>query len=214
MSETLIIFFKSPVPGQVKTRLARQSSPDFATKLYAHLLDKTFKVACRWQALGKDRHLRFWGEGDGTLWPGLGLGLVPMFRQSGESLGHRLELALQQERRSGKVCVIGTDCPGIRVEILDRAFAAITRLRGVIGPCRDGGFYLLGLHALPPCSLSGLPWSSPDTREHVLRRLRGFHVDFSTLPELYDIDSLSDVEDYYRSNETEKTLKPRPPSPF
>ena len=35
----------------------------------------------------------------------------------------------------------------------------------VLGPCEDGGYYLIGLKANQPQLFTGIPWSTPEVTE-------------------------------------------------
>ncbi|KAK4531323.1 hypothetical protein CCYA_CCYA07G2180 [Cyanidiococcus yangmingshanensis] len=67
----------------------------------------------------------------------LGVRLIQAFREVTSSLG---------PQRNALVMVIGSDCPLLDANRLERAFALLKAgHQAVIGPAADGGYYLLGL---------------------------------------------------------------------
>ncbi len=65
-----------------------------------------------------------------------------------------------------KVVVIGTDCAAITSEILKQAFELLEKYPVVIGPSRDGGYYLLGMSNFYPDLFEGKKWSTPSVCRH------------------------------------------------
>src|SRR5207244_2443672 len=76
-------------------------------------------------------------------------------------------------------------CPGVDGRLVRAAFTALGRRDVVLGPARDGGYYLIGLAAPEPALFRGIAWSTAvvavETRAraralglscHLLRRLR------------------------------------------
>jgi glycosyltransferase A (GT-A) superfamily protein (DUF2064 family) len=64
-----------------------------------------------------------------------------------------------------------------------------TRADVVLGPCDDGGYYLIGMKRPQPALFAGIPWST----EHVTRRTLGAaeaaHLRVSLLPSWPDVDT-------------------------
>ncbi len=63
----------------------------------------------------------------------------------------------------------------------------------VIGPCHDGGFYLVGLRACPQGLFSGLPWSTAETAEATKRRFEESGYSVQELEPLFDVDTPDDL---------------------
>lgn len=68
----------------------------------------------------------------------------------------------------------------------------------VVGPARDGGYYLLGLRGVDPHVLpavfAGIAWGTPTVCAELMAGLRGVEVLFEVLPFWYDIDTPEDLE--------------------
>lgn len=95
------------------------------------------------------------------------------------------------------VAVVGSDHPDLPLERVEAAFDELRRGRPmVLGPSRDGGYYLLGLRAaaVDRRLFSGIAWSTPGVLEATLARARALGVDTALLPEEADIDRPADLE--------------------
>lgn len=186
---TLIIFVKNPIPGTVKTRIARTVGNERAVAVYQHLLRHT-------QAITRPLHCRrvvyygdFINEDDG--WNGYEKQL-----QSGQDLGQRMQEAFREqfEQGAGQVAIIGSDCLAITAGHIEQAFAALTQADVVIGPATDGGYYLLAMKKLHPALFDGMPWSQPELGQLTELAILQNGLTFERLQELTDIDEWADYE--------------------
>ena len=116
------------------------------------------------------------------VWPG-DLARLPQGRGN---LGQRMSRALSAT--PGPSVLIGSDIPGIANAHIARAFAAFGTAETVIGPAKDGGFWLVGLKhpgRAPKSLFRNTRWSHPDTLADTL----------PTLPQpLALVDTLSDFD--------------------
>ena len=185
----LIIFVKNPIPGTVKTRIARSVGADKATEVYRHLLHYTQQITRNGPWEKTVYYADFVNPNDG--WSGYG-----KFQQTGDDLGERMANAFRERFASGaeKVVIIGSDCLTITEDHLFSAFQALDRADVVIGPATDGGYYLLGMKQFHPFLFNDMPWSQPQLRlltEQIISRQA---LTFERLEELTDIDEWSDYE--------------------
>ncbi len=194
----LLLFAKYPEPGRAKTRLISAVGAEGAAGLSRAFTDDTVELA---RSVG-DAGLELWISGGAEAddffaqrYPGL-----PVRRQEGEDLGERLGEAFAAVfgESVDYAVVIGSDHPTLPAKYIDRAFAALIGAHLVIGPSRDGGYYLIGLrrYAWPQARglFQGMPWSTTrllDATREAARRLDLCHVE---LPEWYDVDGPSDLE--------------------
>ncbi|MCI0570231.1 MAG: TIGR04282 family arsenosugar biosynthesis glycosyltransferase [Myxococcaceae bacterium] len=185
----LCVFAKAPVPGRVKTRLARHLGDVRAAALArAFLLDTWSGLGCLG---GVERVLALDGAPD-LLPPELcGAEVWP---QPEGHLGRRLEEVLARALgRSDRAVALGADTPGLPPRLLEETLLALERADAVLGPSADGGFYLLGLRR--PCTglLEDVPWSTAQTLACTRRRLEegGLHV--VTVSPWFDVDEPADL---------------------
>ena len=120
-----------------------------------------------------------------------------LFPQRGENLGERLDNAFVDllSRRYAGVLIVGSDLPTLPVEYLDLAAAQLTALDDpvVLGPARDGGYYLIGLRRPHPELFRGVAWSTERVLSETIAIARGSGLQVSFVPEWYDIDSVEDL---------------------
>ncbi|MCO5724640.1 TIGR04282 family arsenosugar biosynthesis glycosyltransferase [Robiginitalea marina] len=193
MSETppnaLLIFTRNPEPGKCKTRLAAKIGDRAALGIYSFLLGHTAALCCELE--GVDKLVYFSDRlGDGSIWdPG-----VFRYRlQSGEDLGERMASAFRETLEAGysRVIIIGSDLYDLSAADLRHAFELLEEKDAVLGPARDGGYYLLGLKRLVPPLFQHKAWGSETVLEESLRDLEGMQV--GLLPERNDIDRYEDI---------------------
>lgn len=184
----LVVMVKEPVAGRVKTRLARGIGHVMAAGFYraaTRALIGRLHADPRWQTLlavtpDAARASRAWC----TRSPRLG--------QGGGDLGQRMQ-RLMDSLPPGPVVIIGSDVPTIRTAHVAAAFRALGGGDAVLGPCPDGGYWLVGLRRRPsvPRAFGGVRWSSPDTLADTLANLAGRRVQW--LEPLADVDEAADL---------------------
>lgn len=191
--DTLGIFAKQPVPGQVKTRLAAVLGYDLAAQAAeAFLLD----LAVRFQGTGERRFLcyapdneesRAWFRSVGAeeyfLWP-----------QPELDLGGRMERFFREQLGSpaDRVVIIGADSPTLPREFVERAFESLATADCVLGPATDGGYYLVGLRGKCWPIFSGIEWSGARVFEQTVAHVAGLGAKLALLLPWYDVDSPDD----------------------
>ncbi|MFW6348263.1 MAG: TIGR04282 family arsenosugar biosynthesis glycosyltransferase [Cyclonatronaceae bacterium] len=197
-SSRLIIFVKNPVPGRVKTRLAADIGPERALELYVSLLKHTFLEASKFTAQypGADAGLYFSDFIPAeTSFP---VEIPPAFQQhlqQGEGLGARMKNAFAEGISLGysRQVIIGSDCPQLTAGHLKQAFDALKNTETVIGPARDGGYYLLGMNTLYGPLFELNAWSHGDVYAQTLDRIREMKLSYAQIEELSDVDTGEDL---------------------
>lgn len=189
---TLITFLRAPVPGRVKTRLAATVGDASALDIYRRLLMHTLK-ACAPLDCVKEA----WYADIVPIDEPAGAFGFKTYSQQGDALGARMAHAIGNAFQHGRspVVIIGTDCPGISEELLRDAFNALEWNDVVIGPARDGGYWLLGLNRMIPELFMEKKWSSGSVRADTIADLERLGMSFALLPELIDVDTEQDLND-------------------
>jgi rSAM/selenodomain-associated transferase 1 len=117
---------------------------------------------------------------------------IPVRKQTGVDLGERMMNAFHTELLDHrKVVIIGTDSPTVPTEQITAAFAALDRNELVLGPCSDGGYYLIGLKKLVPEIFRDIPWGTGDVLTRTLERISN-HSHF-LLNSYFDVDFPADL---------------------
>ena len=188
----LIIFVKNFVPGMVKMRLAEKIGMFLALDVYQELVAYTGEVVGQVEA---DK-IVFYSEY---------VEVEDMFEgedfeynvQTGEKLGERMQNAFQYAFDKGysRVTIIGSDCHQLTPKHLDEAFDQLEINDVVIGPAKDGGYYLLGLNGPCPALFEGKEYSHEKVFEELMTEIKSLELEHYELETLNDIDTLEDMQD-------------------
>lgn len=186
----LAVFTKPAVPGRVKTRLVGPLSAEQAARLHAAFLEDLLERL----APGPFDLEIAWALAEGEPIPPAAYAGV---RQEGRDLGERLFHALSgAARRFPRVAAVGSDHPDLPLERVVEAFRRLEEgAEVVVGPARDGGYYLLGARreALTPELFENIPWSAPGVLEATLERSRSLGLAVHLLPQGSDVDTPEDL---------------------
>lgn len=201
-----IVFARPPRPGQVKTRLIPALGEEASTALYQCLLSDTIVEMLRLRGVGPPLtveqqlpvHLLLaWDKPpapeDLSLLPGKTL---PAFLQEGASLGERLLVAFRAAFARGfaRVAVIGSDQPLLEAEEVYRALQLLDEADVALGPCDDGGYYLIAAKQAHPELFAEVEWGSSKVLAQTLARAAGAGLVTVQLKSGYDVDSLADLQ--------------------
>ncbi len=201
------MFAREPVPGRVKTRLAAGIGPEQAARLYEAFLLDTLDTL---RATGRPFAVGYRGEGAGPYFHTVAPGAVDCFPQQGDDLGARMVAAFRRyfQRRFQKIVLIGSDCPLLAAADLRDAFAALEDCPAVLGPARDGGYYLVGLSHEFPELFTGIEWGTKAVLCKTIAALKREGCSFQLLEELADIDRVSDLDTFASGGEPSDRVIP------
>ena len=188
--ELIIQFSRAPILGQVKRRLAEQIGDDAALKVHNKLFAKTLQVVSEVHVATR-----------------LYLSSPPTKNfphdyqiQQGNNLGDRMAHALQTELiNSKKICLIGSDCLDLTANDLREAFAKLETNDLVLGPARDGGYYLIGLKTFIPELFINVSWGSSTVLEETLSLARKLNLKTGLLDERQDVDRYIDLPENWKA---------------
>lgn len=186
----LIIFIKNPVKGKVKTRLAATIGDDMALEIYQKLIRHTLNIV---EHIAADKFIFFSDSIDETI----RYVNTPVYKevQSGNDLGEKMNNAFMQLFKGGykRVVIVGTDCPGITANILEKAFDEFNNSDVVIGPATDGGYYLLGLKEMHNHLFEKIAWSTSAVLHSTIERCSANKLSYYLLSALSDVDKEEDL---------------------
>jgi rSAM/selenodomain-associated transferase 1 len=195
MTATIAVMARAPVPGRCKTRLAAAVGDERASELCrAMLLDtlasieRTFRQT-RLVVMAAPEH-------DGvSLLRGLASPRWEVVAQAGEGLGARLAHAFETlAAAGGPVALVDSDSPTASWEAAERALARLRGPRQVcMGPCTDGGYWLIAMTTIVLGVLEGIPWSTPAVAAETRARCAALGLSLEELPMGRDVDGLDDL---------------------
>lgn len=185
------------VPGAttVKSRLHPSITPERATELYrCFLLDRLDALAA---LPGIAPVVAFTPNEAESAMAALappGFALVP---QRGADLGQRLANLLADLIGRGypAAIAIDSDSPTLPMAyVLEAALKLESNTADVVlGPCDDGGYYLIGVGAPQPLLFEGIPWSTERVTPVTLEKARGLGLSVHLLPSWFDVDTEADL---------------------
>jgi uncharacterized protein len=194
MARSLVVMAKQPAVGRTKTRLAPPLSGEQAADLYECFVLDSLQIArsvpdvVRFIAYtppdGRDYFLRLAPD----------FALLP---QVGEGLGERLAHVIEEiaRRGGGPVVVMSSDSPTLPAAHVTEAFGILARDGAdvVLGPCEDGGYYLIGLARPQPHLLAEVTMSTPHVLRDTVALAETTGLRTALLPPWYDIDVADDL---------------------
>jgi len=190
--DTLLVVAKQPAPGQTKTRLCPPLTHDQAAELYDCFLRDTLSimrevtdVRCVIGYLPEDAqgYFRQFAP-DMELSP-----------QDGRSLGERLDHLLTEALLGGsqRAVIMDSDSPTLPAAYLRQAFDDLSDADVVLGPTRDGGYYLIGMKQPQPQLLREVQMSTPRVLADTLALAEASGLTVSLLPTWYDVDTVGEL---------------------
>lgn len=205
----LIVYAKVPRSGQVKTRIATTIGNGRAAEIYRAMLSG---FLARLRGLRRRWHMEIHftpPEQESLLVPEVPPG-IPRVPQVDGDLGARLKHSFATAFQASRdpVVIVGTDSPDLPVRFLQEALDQLATHDVVVGPSKDGGYYLIGLRAPAPQLFEGIPWSSPDVCRETLRKAQQLGKTCYTTPEWSDVDTTQDLAEFLaRTPEDVRTAK-------
>lgn len=193
----IALFVKAPIPGRVKTRLARDIGDAAACDLYRRLADHTIQQI---QASGIPLALFFDGSDPATLPPAWLQASQVCLPQQGNDLGDRMAAAFIHlfTEHAKQAVLIGSDIPGIDAAYLQQAFYLLNDHAMVLGPALDGGYCLIGLNQnhFTESIFQNIPWSTDQVLTLTQNAAAQAGLTVGLLPPLQDIDTIADLQNH------------------
>ncbi|WP_424962060.1 TIGR04282 family arsenosugar biosynthesis glycosyltransferase [Ekhidna sp.] len=192
MSDSLLmIFVKNLIPGMVKTRLAEDIGIDKALDVYQELVHHTHKITKKLEidkAVYYSEYVEIediWDNGD-----------FKLTSQKGFTLGEKMSNAFDEAFDSyNKVIIIGSDCYDLSSKHIKLALEMLEENDVVVGPAKDGGYYLLGMSEFFPQLFQDKEYSNNKVLEELLEEAEELELSVYKLPMLSDVDTLEDLKE-------------------
>ncbi len=191
---TILVLAKAPEPGKVKTRLSPPLTPEQSCSVHEACL------RCTCASLDQRKHIRrilaispdiatesfgsFLGE-DWLRWP-----------QGDGDLGARLSRLIEQACAPlpQAVLCLGADSPTLPTNLLDEALYAIARFDVVLGPCDDGGVYVIGVSKPIEELFADVRWGGEEVFSQLRQNALNMGASIAILDGWYDIDHYQDLQ--------------------
>jgi len=190
-SNALIVVAKRPTPGKTKTRLSPPLTPELASALYESFL---FDTLDQMRQVADSHHVIAYLDE-----PDYFKRLAPDFEltpQEGDDLGERLDHALTSYLSRGyqHAVIMDSDSPTLPADYLSQAFKVLSDGADVVlGPCDDGGYYLIGIKRPAPRLLREVHMSTPTVAAETIVLAKDEGLNLISLPSWYDVDDAASL---------------------
>ena len=186
----LAIMAKAPRAGHVKTRLAPVLPPTLIVQLYRALIEDTIGLA---RTVGAAiaivcpsddvDEIAAWVPSDLRVVPQRGRGLA-------DALASAFEILCEPPRR---VLALNGDSPHLAPSVLENAFGALAEHDVVIGPCDDGGYFLVGATRLHAGLFDPREMGTGSALDALLAQTRRLRLTATVTAGHYDVDTPGDL---------------------
>jgi uncharacterized protein len=189
----LFVVAKQPAAGQTKTRLCPPLDGETAAALYECLLRDTLDLMR--QVVGVQCGIAYLPEDAAGYFRNLApdMLLVP---QQGANLSERLANLLNDALLGGatQVVVMDSDSPTLPAAYVQQAFSELDSAADVVlGPCNDGGYYLIGLKQPHLRLLLEVTMSTPNVVRDTLALADELGLRSVLLSQWYDVDTAQEL---------------------
>ncbi len=202
----LIVFYRYPELGKVKTRLAKELGDEFAFEFYSkcssYVLEKLTSLN------NIEVYIFFSDNKDISKFDNQFKFILSS--QVGNSLGQKMNQAIKDVLCLGhkKVIICATDTPDLGKSNISDAFMSLEKSDFVFGPAVDGGYYLIGMKEEASFLFENMTWSHSDVLKESLSRIKRKNQSSSLLERLIDIDTKEDLlvwlstsgDDYFKES--------------
>lgn len=193
MTDAVVVFARAPVPGAVKTRLARGVGEARALEIYQWLGARVMAGLA-----SAERAYRlivaFTPDDAGAAVAAWLPGADEYVAQTAGDLGERMAAAIADGHARGfeRVVIVGTDCLAVDIGRVTEALARLREAPCVLGPAVDGGYYLIGATIALPVFMD-MSWGTDEVLATTRARLRAAGVAWRELAVEQDVDTVDDL---------------------
>ena len=193
-TKALLVFVRAPRPGKVKTRLARTLGDERAAEFYRLCTDNTLTEINRLPR-EVERYIFFAESVNSYEMDRLTALGFKVAVQEGKNLGERLDNAFRRVFENGarKVVIVASDVPDLSAKVMKEAIDGLDNSDVVIGPCYDGGYYLIGMKELHKELLTGISWGTDCVYRQTLDSAKSNGLTILQMPILIDVDTEADL---------------------
>jgi rSAM/selenodomain-associated transferase 1 len=192
--KAIVIMAREPEPNRVKTRLTPPLSPGDASRIYeSFLLDKIENIKAIMEV---DRFVAYTPETSREYFESIVPSEFDLIAQKGKDLGERLANVSDSLFRNGYdgVMMMDSDTPNLPSSYVISGLEKLSENDLVVGPCEDGGYYLIGLSTQIPEIFQGIPWSTTNVTRTTIMKAQSEGFRLCLLEEWYDVDTIEDLK--------------------
>lgn len=200
MRPAVAVMAKVPGAVAVKSRLQPPLAPAEAVELYRCFLADRLDGLLALEGIA--HVVAFTPPEARAVMTGFAPPAFALVAQRGEDLGERLSTLLTDLLAAGHpgAMAVDSDSPTLPMPYVAEAARVLEQGEAdvVLGPCEDGGYYLVGLRAPAPALFQDVPWSTDRVLELTLDRARQAGLRVHLLPPWFDVDTEADLRRLHR----------------
>jgi len=207
----VVIMAKAPIAGQAKTRLIPLLGAEQAAVMYHQMLLDTIElVATSLNGTGAIS-LVCPTVADQTALHAIVSPAISVVADEQGSLMRGLDYGLRHHLDMGyeHVVMLNGDGPTLPKEYVRAAFEALRSSDVVLGPTKDGGYYLIGANEPQSALFNWEHFDSATVCVQTRERAEGLGRRVTLLPAWYDIDIEEDIQQLADDLRSEANLAPR-----
>lgn len=204
--KALIIFSRLPIGHETKTRLAPILNETQRAELHLAMWQDIFTEAIKLES-NTDIFLFWTGSGDIEDYRKYIPLSFRLRKQEGDNLGERMRNAVRDIFSYGYKCavIIGADVPSVEAENITAAFDALNDSDAVIGPSKDGGYWLIGMRKYIPEVFSISSWGGMSVLDETISVFKKCCITYKTADTLQDIDTPEDIYNFMSCKRKKRT---------
>jgi rSAM/selenodomain-associated transferase 1 len=190
----IVIMAKEPKPGNVKTRLTPSLDPQTASRIYhSLLLDRIEQVESLKEA---DHFVAYFPKSSLNFFENIIPSSFSLLPQKGKDLGERLANIFNTLFKEGyeRIIIMDSDSPNLPSRFISEGLKMLNKADLVLGPCEDGGYYLVGLSSNMPQIFQEIPWSTSEVTEFTVKKAKALDKRISLLEKWYDVDTIEELK--------------------
>ena len=194
----LLIMAKRPQAGNTKTRLSPPYSLEEAAELYTRFLQDAIELARSLPDVTPA--IAYAPDDDETLaWFGAFAPNCLLIPQRGDTLGERLDYVLSESLKPdivSQAVAVCSDSPALPPELVLQGFERLDdpAVDVTLGPCDDGGYYLIGWKHPHPRMVREVTMSTDHVTADTLAIAQEDGIEVAILPEYFDVDTADDLD--------------------
>ena len=189
---------RAPIPGQTKTRLEAELSPEECAELHKAFLRDMGQMLLEVQDKREVQlYLAYTPKGTEAMFADLIPAEFKRFLQWGADLGAKMEQTLSYAAQNNeRQIVIGSDLPSLQPQVLINAIDLLVENEIVLGPSQDGGYYLCGTNKPYAFLFDEMLWGQNEVLKTTLERIETKEdLAYDLVATCEDIDYLDDLLD-------------------
>jgi len=201
----LIVFAREPRDGKVKTRLSKNLPSVTVTRLYKAFVKDVLNIALKVKC--DQRFIYYVGNGSSIPFLRKFENHFQLKRQTGKDLGERMYRAFCRCKREKfhRIIIIGTDCLTLNERDINRAFQKLENYDCVLGPSKDGGYYLIALKSPQWKIFENINWSTESVLRQTIRGVRLLRKKTFLLKCREDIDTAVNLKNFFQRKKSPST---------